>query len=108
MFRPPQRRSRARGSAFLGRFELDHEGQGEDRVELVEGVQHDFAGRDATAVHERDFLERINKRGRVYLTATMLHGLYALRICVLSFRTHLDRMQAGIEDIRSAAAELTS
>ena len=43
----------------------------------------------------------------VYLTATTVRGQYLLRICVLSFRTHLERMEEGIEDIRAAARELT-
>jgi aromatic-L-amino-acid decarboxylase len=53
----------------------------------------------------REFLDRINNRKRVYLTGTVLHGRFTLRICVLSFRTHLDRMQHAVEDIRWAAAQ---
>ena len=53
----------------------------------------------------RDLLDRINARRRVYLTATTVRGAFALRICVLSFRTHMDRMEQGIEDIRTALAE---
>jgi len=54
----------------------------------------------------RRFLDRINARRRVYLTGTMVHGRFVLRICVLSFRTHRDRMEAALEDIRAAAAEV--
>ncbi len=50
-------------------------------------------------------LERINGRRRVYLTGTKLKGRFAIRICVLSFRTHRDRMKQALEDIRAAAAE---
>ena len=50
----------------------------------------------------RDFLERINAGRRVFLTATTLDGRFVLRICVLSFRTHQERMEQGLEDIRSA------
>ena len=53
------------------------------------------------------FLARINRRYRVYLSGTMLGERFALRICVLSFRTHLERMQEGMEDIRAAADEVT-
>lgn len=56
----------------------------------------------------RDFLARINARRRVYLTSTMLRGSVALRICVLSFRTHRERMEEGLEDIRAAAAEIAA
>jgi len=60
----------------------------------------------------RDLISRVNDRKRVYLTGTMLKaseasttaGRFAIRICVLSFRTHRDRMEQGLEDIRAAAA----
>lgn len=61
---------------------------------------------DAENDRNRAFLSTINARRRVYLTGTMLGPRFALRICVLSFRTHLDRMREGLEDIRSAAEEL--
>ena len=51
----------------------------------------------------QEFLDRINAPRRVYLTATTLAGSFTLRICVLSFRTHMDRMVAAMEDIRAAA-----
>ncbi len=51
-------------------------------------------------------LERINARQRVFLTSTMLDREFVLRICVLSFRTHLDRMQDAMADIRAALQEL--
>ena len=51
------------------------------------------------------FLGGINARKRVYMTGTKLGDVFALRICVLSFRTHQDRMQQCLEDIRAAAAE---
>ncbi len=54
----------------------------------------------------RDFLDRINARRRVYLTPTTLGGRFIVRICVLSFRTHRDRMEACLEDIRAARDEL--
>jgi aromatic-L-amino-acid decarboxylase len=56
----------------------------------------------------RDLMERINGRKRVYLTGTMLGDRFAIRICVLSFRTHLERMREGMEDIRAAVGEIAS
>ncbi|MEP7131691.1 MAG: pyridoxal-dependent decarboxylase [Acidobacteriota bacterium] len=53
-----------------------------------------------------DLMDRVNARARVYLTGTKLNGGFAIRICVLSFRTHLDRMEQGLEDIRAAIAEV--
>jgi aromatic-L-amino-acid decarboxylase len=54
----------------------------------------------------RDLLDRINGRRRVYLTATTVRGDFALRICVLSFRTHMERMEQGMDDIRAAVEEV--
>ncbi|MFH1573919.1 MAG: aminotransferase class V-fold PLP-dependent enzyme, partial [Acidobacteriota bacterium] len=47
----------------------------------------------------RRLLDGINSRNRVFLTATTLTGRFVIRICVLSFRTHLDRMEMCLEDI---------
>ena len=52
----------------------------------------------------RDLLARVNARKRIYLTGTLLRGRFAIRICVLSFRTHRDRIEMGLEDIRAEAA----
>jgi aromatic-L-amino-acid decarboxylase len=54
----------------------------------------------------RDLIDRINAKKRVYLTGTMLGDRFAIRICVLSFRTHLDRMRQGLEDIRKSVESL--
>jgi len=54
----------------------------------------------------RRFLDRVNARQRVYLTATRLRGRFAPRICVLSFRTHRERMEMALEDIAAARAEV--
>jgi aromatic-L-amino-acid decarboxylase len=59
--------------------------------------------RDALNRLNQEFLDRINAPRRVYLTPTTLDGLITLRICVLSFRTHIDRMEMALEDIREAA-----
>jgi aromatic-L-amino-acid decarboxylase len=50
--------------------------------------------------------EKIVERRRVFLTGTVLQGRFAIRICVLSFRTHHDRIAMAIEDIRAAIGEL--
>ena len=52
------------------------------------------------------FLDRVNARQRVYLTPTRLRGRFAPRICVLSFRTHRERMEMALEDIAAAQREV--
>ena len=56
----------------------------------------------------RALLDAINARQNVYLTGTMVDGRFAIRICVLSFRTHMDRMELCMEDIRGALSEVLS
>ena len=65
------------------------------------------AGADGPALdrENRRLLERINARKRVYLTGTVVGGRFAIRICVLSFRTHRDRMEMALDDIRAAMRE---
>jgi aromatic-L-amino-acid decarboxylase len=52
-------------------------------------------------------LRRVNDMRRVHLSSTRLGGRFVLRICVLSFRTHGDRMAMALSDLRRAARELS-
>jgi len=61
---------------------------------------------DALNELNRDFIARVNSLQRVYLTGTMLTNRFTMRICVLSFRTHMDRMEQCIADIRETARVL--
>ncbi|MGH8548219.1 MAG: pyridoxal phosphate-dependent decarboxylase family protein [Methylococcales bacterium] len=54
----------------------------------------------------RALLERINSFRRVLLTGTWLEGIFVIRICVLSFRTHLKQVQDCLNDIERACTEL--
>ena len=52
----------------------------------------------------RKVLQRVNARQRVFLTGTKVAGRFLIRVCVLSFRTHRERMEMLIEDLGSAIA----
>ena len=54
----------------------------------------------------RQFLKRVNAGARFMLTGTTLGDAFVLRICVLSFRTHRDRVDECLAAIRGAAAEM--
>jgi aromatic-L-amino-acid decarboxylase len=54
----------------------------------------------------RALLERINSYRRVLLTGTWLDGIFAVRVCVLSFRTHREQVQDCLNDIERACGEL--
>jgi len=53
-----------------------------------------------------ELMAATNRRRRVHLTGTQLGGRFAVRISILSFRTHGDRMEACLEDIQAALAEV--
>ncbi len=60
----------------------------------------------------RELMARINARQRVFLTGTELDlpdspDAFVLRICILSYRTHRDRMELALEDVRAAVEELS-
>lgn len=61
---------------------------------------------DLDALNRR-LVECVNARRRVHLSGTTAGGRFVARICVLSFRTHRDRVERAIEDVRASAAELS-
>ena len=54
----------------------------------------------------RRLCAKVNEKQRVFLTGAVVQGRFLIRICVLSFRTHQDRMEAAIEDVRASLAQL--
>lgn len=54
----------------------------------------------------RRLMERVTARGRVMLTGCTVDGRHLARVCVLSFRTHQDRMTACVEDIAAEVAAI--
>ncbi len=62
-------------------------------------------GADPDALN-RDLIARINARQRVMLTGAVVDGRFVIRICVVSHRTHRDRMEMCLEDIRAAVSEI--
>lgn len=50
----------------------------------------------------RALLRRINARNRVMMTPATVGGRFVIRICVVSHRTHRDRIDMALEDVRAA------
>jgi len=50
-----------------------------------------------------EVLRRVNARRRVFLSSSTIGGRYVLRICVLSFRTHADRVRDAVTALREEA-----
>jgi aromatic-L-amino-acid decarboxylase len=65
-----------------------------------------FRLRDADEATNRRFLDMINASKRVFLSSTLVHGEYVLRVCIVSHRTHRDRIDECIEIVANAAREL--
>jgi aromatic-L-amino-acid decarboxylase len=49
----------------------------------------------------RDLLQRINSHRRFVLSSTVIDGRYTLRLCVVSHRTHRDRIDEALDIILS-------
>ena len=54
----------------------------------------------------RRFLQAVNNRQRIFISHGVVGGKYVLRICALSFRTHMSTMEIALADIRSVVDEL--
>lgn len=62
--------------------------------------------RDAENAATTALMERVTARGRVMITGCTIDGRVLARICVLGFRTHAERLEACVDDVRAVAAEL--
>jgi aromatic-L-amino-acid/L-tryptophan decarboxylase len=56
----------------------------------------------------RELMDGVTARGRVMLTGCVVDERYLGRVCVLSFRTRQDRIDACIDDIETEAAAILS
>jgi aromatic-L-amino-acid decarboxylase len=54
----------------------------------------------------RALIDAVTARGRVMLTGCTVDGRYLGRVCVLSFRTRRDRIDACVEDVAAEAATI--
>lgn len=61
---------------------------------------------EATDARNAELLRRVNARGRVFLSSTRIGGRYVLRICILSFRTHEDRLRDALTALCEEATAL--
>jgi aromatic-L-amino-acid decarboxylase len=78
------------------------------RFEIVDEPQLSVVAFRLRAPDEvnRELLRRVNARRRVFLSSTTLSGSFTLRICVLSFRTHADRVEHAVNALREEATSL--
>lgn len=50
-------------------------------------------------------LEKINNRGTLFLSSCTLNGRLAIRVCLLGFRMHYNRLNSGLQEIAAMAKE---
>jgi aromatic-L-amino-acid decarboxylase len=60
---------------------------------------------DADAFNAR-LLERVNASKRIFLSSTTLRGRFTIRACIVSHRTHRDRIGEAVDIVRRAASAL--
>lgn len=65
-----------------------------------------FRLRDGDDAATARLLERINASRRVFLSSTRLEGRFTVRACIVSHRTHRDRVEEAVRIIRDAARDL--
>jgi aromatic-L-amino-acid decarboxylase len=58
-----------------------------------------FRLRGADDAANAELLRRVNARRKVVLSSTVLGGRFTLRICIVSFRTHEDRVRDALEAV---------
>lgn len=68
-------------------------------------VREGLGDEEIDALNE-ELLARVLASGKVWLTSTRLNGRLVIRICVLSFRTHRDRVDLCVDLIEREAARL--
>jgi aromatic-L-amino-acid/L-tryptophan decarboxylase len=55
--------------------------------------------------HNEELLARINATRRVHLSSTRIHDRHTLRLCIISHRTHPDRVREALHIIHTSAAQ---
>ena len=54
----------------------------------------------------RRLVEALRRDGTIFLTSTLIDNVYMLRLCILSYRTHIDTIDLALDVIRREAEKL--
>ena len=65
------------------------------------------SSRDEQDAATRELLERVTRRGKVFITGCHAGGRFLARVCVLSFRTRQAQIDACVEHIAEEAGAIT-
>jgi aromatic-L-amino-acid decarboxylase len=61
---------------------------------------------EALDAFNRRLMAAVNARQRVFLTGAVVKGRLLVRMCIVSFRTHADRVAMAVEDVAASLAEV--
>jgi len=61
---------------------------------------------EALDAYNRRLMARVNEKQRVLLTGATVKGKFVIRMCILSFRTHKERVDMALEDIARSLEEV--
>ena len=76
-------------------------------VDLGEGITFRFAGRiDRIDQLNTGVMNAVQRGGEAYLSSAIVKGKFALRACIINFRTTRADIDKTLDVIRSAAREL--
>ncbi|WP_249416764.1 aminotransferase class V-fold PLP-dependent enzyme [Streptomyces sp. TS71-3] len=75
------------------------------RIRPADGTR---AAADRADEASRRLLERINAHRRIVLSSTVVEGRHTLRVCIVSHRTHRDRIDEALEIIATETAGVAS
>jgi 5-histidylcysteine sulfoxide synthase len=53
----------------------------------------------------RELMKKINSKGTLFLSSCTLEGHLAIRVCLLGYRVHYERLQTALNEIRQMALE---
>jgi aromatic-L-amino-acid/L-tryptophan decarboxylase len=78
----------------------------DEKLDLTTRLHATLSDDPALEEANRELLRRINASKRVFLSSTMIRGEYWIRACIVSHRTHRDRVDECAAIVREAAAGL--
>ena len=72
----------------------------------LSAVNFRYVGCEDTDGFNRSILNRVNKRGRVYISNAEIKGRFALRACIVNHRSTEDDVRSIVSEVLAAAEEL--
>eukprot|EP00756_Hemistasia_phaeocysticola_P012216 Hpha_TRINITY_DN15178_c4_g4::TRINITY_DN15178_c4_g4_i1::g.129689::m.129689 len=60
---------------------------------------------EGTNARTRELLKTINDKGDIFVTPTLVHGRFVVRLCVNNFKTHRKQVESLVEAVRRGAPQ---